>query len=185
MLMDKSKISHLVRYGGIAMNGMRGHDERPRVSLKRFLAQLVLGTVGGFFSGMLCLFIAIVVGGNFFTNFEFAGGRGYEATGGIGLLIGVVFGTPTLVYAFTRRRDGTGAYLPTLAGSVVASVLVGSIILVSPQLRLDQSVFPVTALTALGATIGYNSTHRLSQVVGYAAVVVVLIVAGWGYTLYR
>lgn len=58
------------------------------------------------------------------------------------------------------------------------SVLGSSIILVSPQLRLDTSVFPVIALTALGATIGYNSTHRLWQVVGYAAGFTVGLVGG-------
>lgn len=167
------------------MHGMLGHDERPHVRLKRFIAQLIVGAIGGYISGLLMLLVAAIIGGNLATNFEFAGNRGYEATGGIGLLIGLVLGTPTVVYAFSRRQDIPGRYLPTVAGSVLAAVVVGGSLLVSPRLRLVDSVFPVTALIALGAVIGYNSTQRLGHVAGYAAVVVVLIVAGWGYTVYR
>lgn len=167
------------------MNKILDHGEPSRLSLTRFIAQLIVGALGGFIIGMLGAFIGAVIGGNFATNFEFAGNRGYEATGGIGLLVGVVLGTPTLVYAFSRWRDTTGMYLPTLAGSVLAAILVGGIILVSPRLRLVDSVFPLIGLITLGAVVGYNNTQQLRHLVGYAAMVVVFIVAGWGYIVYR
>jgi hypothetical protein len=161
------------------------HGEPPPLSLKRFVAQLIVGAIGGFISGMLMLLVVAIIGGNIATNFAFAGNRGDEATGGIGLRIGIVLGTPPVVYAVSRRQDIPGRYLPTLAGSVLAAVVVGGSLLVSPRLRFVDSVVPLTGLIALGATIGYNSTQRFWHVAGYASVVVAFIVVGWGYSVYR
>ncbi len=159
--------------------------EPAHVALKRFVIQLAVGMVGGFMCGLLALFVGMIIGGNLATNFTFAGNRGYEATGGIGLLVGLILGAPILVYHVGRRRDGTGTLRATLAGSVLTAVLIGSAILLSPGLRLPESVFLLTGLIALGATVGYNIHERWSRVAGYAAVVVTIIVAAWGSTLYR
>ena len=45
-----------------------------------------MGAIGGFISGMLMLLVVAIIGGNIATNFAFAGNRGDEATGGIGLV---------------------------------------------------------------------------------------------------
>jgi membrane associated rhomboid family serine protease len=41
---------------------------------------------------ILGLVVGAVIGGNFFTDFEFANVRGYEATGNLGAIIGAVIG---------------------------------------------------------------------------------------------
>lgn len=46
-----------------------------------------------FILGIICLLIGMNIGGNFFTDFEFMGSRGYEATGTIGFFIGIIIGT--------------------------------------------------------------------------------------------
>lgn len=42
--------------------------------------------------GLIGLFIGTNIGGNYFPNFEFFGGKGYEATGYLGALIGALLG---------------------------------------------------------------------------------------------
>lgn len=50
--------------------------------------------------------IAMNIGGNYFTDFEFLGGRGYEATGSLGTIGGIVLGLilSILVYINLRKR---------------------------------------------------------------------------------
>ena len=38
------------------------------------------------------LIVGATIGGNYFVDFQFAGQRGYEATGSIGFGIGMIFG---------------------------------------------------------------------------------------------
>ena len=46
-----------------------------------------------FIGGIIGLLIGMDIGGNYFTSFEFNGVRGYEATGQIGFIVGIlVFG---------------------------------------------------------------------------------------------
>ena len=49
---------------------------------------LVLGTVLGLVGAVLGAFVGANVGGNFTPDWEFAGTRGYEATGLVGAWIG-------------------------------------------------------------------------------------------------
>lgn len=71
-----------------------------RRTLYAVLGALVLLVVGAFFG----LLTGINFGGNYAQKFEFAGQRGYEATGSIGALVGAVL----------------GAALGALAGSMMA-----------------------------------------------------------------
>ncbi len=43
----------------------------------------------GFWAGLL---IGAYIGGNYMVDFEFAGVRGYEAVGNIGMIVGAFFG---------------------------------------------------------------------------------------------
>ncbi|MBK7455006.1 MAG: hypothetical protein IPJ46_15185 [Anaerolineales bacterium] len=49
----------------------------------------------GFVLGVIGLFIAMYIGGNYAEDFVFNGVRGYEATGQIGFIIGGVIGLIT------------------------------------------------------------------------------------------
>ena|SRR3989344_8469501 len=49
----------------------------------------VIGAIG---LGFVFLVIAALYGGNYATDFTFAGQRGYEATGALGALIGLILG---------------------------------------------------------------------------------------------
>ena len=42
--------------------------------------------------GILFLLLGMNIGGNFFSDFEFLGRRGYEATGTLGFIIGISIG---------------------------------------------------------------------------------------------
>ena len=49
------------------------------------------------------LIIGVQIGGNYFTDFEAFGGRGYEATGTLGMYIGLGIGLVIDLYLFVRR----------------------------------------------------------------------------------
>lgn len=53
-----------------------------------FMKLIVIITV----SSIVMFLIGVFLGGNFFTDFEFLGTRGYEATGNLGILLGLVLG---------------------------------------------------------------------------------------------
>lgn len=59
-----------------------------RKILYGILGGVVLLTIGLF----LGAFIGMYIGGNYLTDFEFAGGRGYEAVGNIGAIAGAAIG---------------------------------------------------------------------------------------------
>lgn len=60
-------------------------------TILRILFTLVIG----FVLGVIGLFIAMYIGGNYAEDFVFNGVRGYEATGQIGFIIGGVIGLIT------------------------------------------------------------------------------------------
>jgi membrane protein YqaA with SNARE-associated domain len=64
-----------------------GVNIRPFV---RFLVVLMAAVFGGVAGGVAGWLLGALYGGNYAVNFEFAGLRGYEATGQIGAIIGFV-----------------------------------------------------------------------------------------------
>lgn len=60
--------------------------------MKKIMLVITLILVTIVFS-ILLLLIGATIGGNFFTDFEMFGRRGYEATGNIGLFLGVLLGS--------------------------------------------------------------------------------------------
>lgn len=67
--------------------------------------KILFGLIGGVFLSIVGLFIGMNIGGNYFTSFEFMGGRGYEATGYLGAIIGVVIGVSLGVFAGAKRSN--------------------------------------------------------------------------------
>ncbi len=59
------------------------------------MLRIFLTLVIGFGLGVIGLFIAIYIGGNYAEDFVFNGVRGYEATGQIGFIIGGIIGLVT------------------------------------------------------------------------------------------
>ena len=56
---------------------------------------------------ILGLFIGTNVGGNYFPDFEFLGGRGYEATGYLGAIIGGILALiASFVLVFKQSEKG-------------------------------------------------------------------------------
>lgn len=60
---------------------------------------LIIFTIG--FS-IFMLLIGMFLGGNFFTNFEFFGVRGYEAVGNLGFLFGLISGIALSVFIYWK-----------------------------------------------------------------------------------
>ena len=54
--------------------------------------KILFGFIGGAIIALIGLFIGMNLGGNYFTGFEFMGGRGYEAVGYLGAILGAVIG---------------------------------------------------------------------------------------------
>jgi len=54
--------------------------------------KLIIIISSGLVLGMLCMLIGAYIGGNFATNFQFIGVRGYEATGQVGFIVGAALG---------------------------------------------------------------------------------------------
>lgn len=54
--------------------------------------KVLFGTIGFVLLSAVGLFVGMNIGGNYFPDFEFMGGRGYEATGYLGAIIGAVAG---------------------------------------------------------------------------------------------
>lgn len=69
-------------------------------------ALLILGAIIiTFVLATVFFFIGMTIGGNYFTNFEFMGNRGYEATGLIGLFIGLFLGAGLSIVVFIYYND--------------------------------------------------------------------------------
>ncbi len=58
----------------------------------RTILRVSLMLVIGFVLGVIGLFIAMYIGGNYAEDFVFNGVRGYEATGQIGFIVGSLIG---------------------------------------------------------------------------------------------
>jgi hypothetical protein len=58
----------------------------------------------GFVLGVIGLFIAMYIGGNYAEDFVFNGVRGYEATGQIGFIFGGVIGLITGWWFLLKRK---------------------------------------------------------------------------------
>lgn len=69
----------------------------------KFLTLIACGLIG-LVGGLLGLAIGVGYGGNFATDFQFAGERGYEATGFLGWIIGFVV-TALVASLFIRAKD--------------------------------------------------------------------------------
>lgn len=67
--------------------------------------KLLFGLIGGFLLSIIGLFIGVNLGGNYFTSFEFLGGRGYEATGYLGAIVGAVIGVLLGVFVGAKISD--------------------------------------------------------------------------------
>ena len=59
----------------------------PKTTLRVFLTLVI-----GFVLGVIGLFIAVYLGGNYAEDFVFNGVRGYEAAGQIGFILGSLIG---------------------------------------------------------------------------------------------
>ena len=59
-----------------------------------------------FIVGLIFMLIGISIGGNFFTNFELFGARGYEATGNLGFYIGILIGLVLsyFIYKYLNKK---------------------------------------------------------------------------------
>jgi hypothetical protein len=72
------------------------------MSNKRVVGVVLAGLVGGIAVAVLGLIVGATYGGNYATNFEFNGLRGYEATGLIGAILGFVSGGALCSYLVGR-----------------------------------------------------------------------------------
>ncbi len=60
-----------------------------------------------FILGIVFMFLGMNIGGNYFANYEMFGVRGYEATGYLGFIFGIVVGlvfSVTLLYLISTKR---------------------------------------------------------------------------------
>lgn len=77
-------------------------DAQPHWGPGRILASLLAGLGGGIVAALVGLIVGAAYGGNFATDFEFNGVRGYEATGQIGAVLGFLIGAPVSAYLIAR-----------------------------------------------------------------------------------
>jgi hypothetical protein len=55
-----------------------------------------------FLLSIIFMLVGMNVGGNYFTNFELFGTKGYEATGYLGFLIGLVIASSTSIFIYLK-----------------------------------------------------------------------------------
>lgn len=67
--------------------------------------KILLGLIGGLLLAIIGFFIGMNLGGNYFASFEFLGGRGYEATGYLGAIIGAAIGLLLGVFAGAKMSN--------------------------------------------------------------------------------
>ena len=99
----------------------------------RWAVQIVAGLVAGFLLGVVGFIVGMIIGGNLHgpeNPVEFGGMRGYEATGWVGLVAGVILGGSAGVYLAGRRGRVAGSYAATLMASILL-VLVGTVLLLA------------------------------------------------------
>ena len=69
---------------------------------KKFLLYLLVPLIG-FIFGLIGMLIGALIGGNYFTEFQLMGLRGYEATGQVGFILGGAAGL-ALSYRWLMSR---------------------------------------------------------------------------------
>jgi hypothetical protein len=72
------------------------------MSSKQVVQVVLAGLIGGIALAILGWIVGATYGGNYATNFEFNGLRGYEATGQIGAILGFVCGGALCSYLAGR-----------------------------------------------------------------------------------
>ena len=70
-------------------------------TMLRFFVVIVIG----FISGVIGLIIGALIGGNYAEQFVFNGVRGYEATGQIGFILGVLIGSISSWRFLVKRKS--------------------------------------------------------------------------------
>ncbi|HZG69861.1 MAG TPA: hypothetical protein VEZ12_24225, partial [Herpetosiphonaceae bacterium] len=124
--------------------------------------------------GILCGIVGAIIGGNLGgpeNPVAFGGMRGYEATGVLGLIVGVVLGGSAGVYLGGRRSRVPGSYAATLMAAIVA-VLVGAVLLLASGgvkpgnwlLNTHPLMLPMVFLmTLLGSMLGFELARSRMQ----------------------
>ena len=158
------------------------------ISLRR---QLAAGLFGELVGGVLGLVIGAVIGGNMYgpgqtmeimsegvatdtstasdSAMAFAGMYGYEATGWVGIIVGIIVGGVTGVWWAGRRRGVHGSFVATLMGSLLAVLLCAGILVAAGGgaggdwlFNKERLTLPFLLLaTPLGATLGFMVTGRI------------------------
>lgn len=70
----------------------------------KLILRIFLTLIIGFVLGIIGLFIAMYIGGNYAEDFVFNGVQGYEATGQIGFIIGALTGLVTGWWFLFKRK---------------------------------------------------------------------------------
>lgn len=60
--------------------------------MKKTILYIIFSLAITFILSIVLLLIGMNIGGNYFTDFEFMGSRGYEATANIGFFVGIFLG---------------------------------------------------------------------------------------------
>lgn len=72
-----------------------------RKNFNGFITGVILVAVGY----VIGLFVGINIGGNYFTDFHFMSGVGYEATGYLGGIIGAIVGLLLGIFLYVKRSN--------------------------------------------------------------------------------
>ena len=168
-------------------------SESPGSRGRRLAAEFVAGLIGSVACAVLGLLVGAVIGGNLYgpgqtmemtsegvatdnsmasdSAMAFAGMYGYEATGWVGLIVGVIVGGSAGVYWAGRLGSRTSSYLATFLTSVLA-VLVGAgmLLLTGGGANGDwlfnkhPRTLPILFLmTLLGGMLGFEVTRRQKE----------------------
>ena len=138
------------------------HYSGPGGRGRRWVIEPVVGLVAGFFGGVIGFVVGVMIGGNLVgpeTPLAFGGMRGYEATGWVGLVAGVILGGSAGVYLVGRRGRVAGLYAATLITSIVA-VLVGAALLLAVGGGAPGNwLLMVFLMTLVGSMLGFELTR--------------------------
>lgn len=156
---------------------------------RRLAAEFVAGFIGALLGAVLGLVIGTIIGGNLYgpggggmsagTNAveatgsgeAFAGMYGYEATGWVGLIVGVIVGGSAGVYWAGRFGPFSGSYVVTILTSVLAVLVGAGVLLATGDVAREDWLFnkhpwtlPILFLmTLLGGMLGLEVTRRQKQ----------------------
>ena len=71
----------------------------------RTIILIIGGLALTFIMTIIGLLVGMNIGGNYFTDFEFLGGRGYEAMGSLGSIVGGLLGIGLSVFIILKFRN--------------------------------------------------------------------------------